>query len=175
VPAALVICALLAGVTRADNPAEEVRDGLRFYGKGEFDKARDKFATAREQFDSRDATKAAIAAFDQACALHRKGDVAQARESYLKAGLAHDKSLAASAHFNLGTMAAEEARRLAGEKPEEVAPDKRQEVLDQLKAAVASFRHCLDLQPDNSRARHGMRAIARHAGTRQTWSRSSNS
>jgi Ca-activated chloride channel family protein len=177
VPAALVICALLAGVTRADNPAEEVRDGLRFYGKGEFDKARDKFATAREQFDSRDATKAAIAAFDQACALHRKGDVAQARESYLKAGLAHDKSLAASAHFNLGTMAAEEARRLAGEKPEEVAPDKRQEVLDQLKAAVASFRHCLDLQPDNSRARHDIELLRQwikyysdqwHARDRQT-------
>ena len=55
-------------------------------------------------------------------ALHRKGDVAQAREWYLKAGLAHDKGLAASAHFNLGTLSAEEARRLAGEKPEEVAP-----------------------------------------------------
>ena len=66
--------------------------------------------------------KSAIAAFDQACALHRKGDVAQAREWYLKAGLAHDKGLAASAHFNLGTLSAEEARRLAGDKPEEVAP-----------------------------------------------------
>jgi Ca-activated chloride channel family protein len=159
VSAALVVCALLAANTRADNPAEEVRDGLRFYGKGDFDKARDKFAKAREQFDSRDAAKAAIAAFDQACALHRKGDVAQARQAYLKAGLAHDKGLAASAHFNLGTLAAEEARRLAGEKPEEVAPDKRQEVLDQLQAAVVSFRHCLDLQPDNSRARHDIELV----------------
>ena len=101
--------------------------------KGEFDKAREKFATAREQFDSGDAGKAAIAAFDLACASHRKGDVAQAREWYLKAGLAHDKGLAASAHFNLGTLAAEEARRLAGEHPENVAPEKRQEILDQLK------------------------------------------
>ena len=149
VATALVLVASFAGISRADNPAEAVRDGLRWYGKGEFDKAREKFAAAREQFDSGDAAKAAIAAFDQACALHRKGDVAQAREWYLKAGLAHDKGLAASAHFNLGTLAAEEARRLAGEQPENVAAEKRPEILDQLKAAVASFRHCLELQPDN--------------------------
>ena len=106
-----------------------------------------------------DAAKAAIAAFDQACAAHRKGDVAQAREWYLKAGLAHDKELAAAAHFNLGTLAAEEARRLAGEHPENVPPEKRPEILDQLKAAVASFRHCLELQPDNSRARRDIELV----------------
>ena len=159
VSTALVLVASLAGISRADNPAEAVREGLRWYGKGEFDKARDRFAAAREQFDSGDAGKAAIAAFDQACAAHRKGDVAQAREWYLKAGLAHDKGLAASAHFNLGTLAAEEARRLAGEHPENVAPDKRQEILDQLKAAVASFRHCLELQPDNARARRDIELV----------------
>ena len=156
---AFILIASFAGISRADNPAEAVRDGLRWYGKGEFDKARDKFATAREQFDSGDAAKAAIAAFDQACASHRKGDVAQAREWYLKAGLAHDKGLAASAHFNLGTLAAEEARRLAGEHPENVAAEKRPEILDQLKSAVASFRHCLDLQPENSLARHDIELV----------------
>ena len=156
---AFVLITSCAGVGRAENPADAVRDGLRWYGKGDFEKARDKFATAREQFDAGDAGKAAIAAFDQACALHRKGDVAQAREWYLKAGLAHEKGLAASAHFNLGTLAAEEARRLAGEHPENVAPEKRQEILDQLKAAVASFRHSLELQPDNSLARHDIELV----------------
>ncbi len=156
---ALVLVVSIAGATRADNPAEAVRDGMRLYGKGEFDKARDKFAAASEQFASRDAVKAAIAAFDQACALHRKGDVAAAREAYLKAGLAHDKKLAASAHFNLGTLAAEEARRLAGEQPESVPPDKRQEILDQLRAAVASFRHCLEMQPDNAHARRDIELV----------------
>jgi len=154
VSTAIVLVTCLTGIARADNPAEAVREGLRSYGKGEFDKARDRFAAAREQFDKADAARAAIAAFDQACAAHRKGDVAQAREWYLKAGLAHDKGLAASAHFNLGTLAAEEAGRLAGKDPENVVPEKRQEILDQLKAAVASFRHCLELQPDNSRACH---------------------
>ena len=34
-----------------------VRDGLRWYEKGEFDKAREKFAAAREQLDSADAPR----------------------------------------------------------------------------------------------------------------------
>ena len=159
VSTALVLVATLAGTSRADDPAEAMREGLRSYGQGEFDKARDRFAAAREQFDGRDAAKCRTAAFDQACAAHRKGDAAQAREWYLKAGLAHDKELAASAHFNLGSLAAEEANTLAGEHPENVAPEKRQEILDQLKAAVASFRHCLDLQPENSHARRDIELV----------------
>ena len=164
--------------------------GIALVWQGRIRQGAGRFAAAREQFDSGDAAKAAIAAFDQACAAHRKGDVAQAREWYLKAGLAHDKGLAASAHFNLGTLAAEEARRLAGEHPENVAAEKRPEILDQLKAAVASFRHCLELQPDNARARRdielvrqwikyysdrGMPAIARSGARKRTWWRSSSS
>ena len=129
------------------------------YQADEFDKAREKFAAAREEFDRADAGKSAIASFDEACAAHRKGDVAHARECYLKAGLAHDKALAAAAHFNLGTLASEEARRLAGEHPETVVPEKRQEILDQLKAAVASFRHSLELQPDNAHARRDIELV----------------
>jgi Ca-activated chloride channel family protein len=159
VGAALVLVASLAGISLADNPADAVREGLRWYGKGEFDKAREKFAAAREQFDKGDVAKAAIAAFDLACAAHRKGDVAQAREWYLKAGLAHDKALAASAHFNLGTLAAGEAGKLAGEHPENVPAEKRQEILDQLKAAVASFRHCVELEPSNAHARRDIELL----------------
>ena len=159
VSAVIFLVMSLTGFSRADNPADAVREGLRWYNSGDFDKARDRFASAREQFDTSDAAKAAIAAFDQACAAHRKGDVSQAREWYLKAGLAHDKGLAAAAHFNLGTLAAEEARRLAGDHPEEVAPEKRPEILEQLKAAVASFRHCLELQPENSQARRDIELV----------------
>ena len=156
---AFVLVVALAGQAGAEDGAEAVHEGLTWYGKGDFAKAHDSFAAAREKFDSADAAKAAIAAFDQACASHRKGDLAQAREWYLKAGLAHDKELAAAAHYNLGTLVAEEARRLAGEHPETVAPEKRQEILDQLKAAVASFRHCLDLQPDNNHARRDIELV----------------
>ena len=40
-----------------------------------------------------------------------------------------------------------------------MAPEKRPEILDQLKAAVASFRHCLELQPDNARARRDIELV----------------
>ncbi len=132
---------------------------MRLYRADDFDKAREKFALAREQFGRAEAGKSAIAAFDEACASHRKGDVAHARECYLEAGLAHDKGLAAAAHFNLGTLASEEARKLAGEHPETVAPEKRQEIVDQLKSAVASFRHSLELQPENVRARRDIELV----------------
>ncbi len=156
---AIAVCVLLTGISRADKPDAAVRDGLRLYRADDFDKARERFAQAREQFGRSDAGKSAIAAFDEACASHRKGDVAHARECYLQAGLAHEKSLAAAAHFNLGTLASEEARKLAGEHPETVAPEKRQEIVDQLKAAAASFRHSLELQPENSRARRDIELV----------------
>lgn len=155
----LLLCALLPDVGQAENPAGAVREGLQHYRADEFEKAREKFAAAREEFRKDDAAKSAIAAFDEACAAHRKGDVSQARDAYLQAGLAHDKSLAAASHFNLGTLSAEEARRLAGEHPETVPPEKRQEILDQLKAAVASFRHSLELQPSNARARRDIELV----------------
>ena len=155
----LLLCAVIGPASRADNPDAAVRDGLRLYRADEFDKARAKFAEAREAFATSDAAKSAIAAFDEACAAHRKGDVAHARESYLQAGLAHDKALAAAAHFNLGTLASEEARRLAGENPESVAAEKRPEIIDGLKAAVASFRHSLELEPENARARRDIELV----------------
>ena len=159
VATALLFLVTLPGVSRADDPTQTVREGMQLYRDDAFDKARDKFAAARDEFDKVDAAKAAIAAFDEACASHRNGDADHAREWYLKAGLAHDRGLAAAAHFNLGTLAAEEARRLAGEHPESVPADKRQAILDQLKGAVASFRHSLELQPDNPRARRDIELV----------------
>ncbi len=159
VATAFVLVGFLAGTSRGDDPEGAVREGLRYYQHDDFDKARDKFAAARMDFEKEQAEKAAIAAFDEACASHRKGDVEHAREWYLKAGLAHDRRLAAAAHFNLGTLAAEEARILAGDKPEKVPVEKRQEILDKLKGAVASFRHSLELQPENARARRDIELV----------------
>src|SRR5207302_1570434 len=147
---------------RATYPAAAIPEALTFYRAAELDKARDQSARPRLDFDKDDAAKAAIAAFDEACASHRKGDVEHAREWYLKAGLAHDRPLAAAAHFNLGTLAAEEARRLAGEHPETVPAEKRQAILDQLKGAVASLRHSLELHPDSAHRR--LRRVETPAG-----------
>ena len=159
---ACVLAGCLSALARAGEPAAEVREGLRLYAEDKFGEAGEKFAAARTDLDqqrSENDRPAAIAAFDEACAWHRKGDLDRAREQYLKAGLAHDKPVAAAAHFNLGTLSAEQARTLAGEQPEMVAVEKRQEILDHLKRAVAAFRHSLELQPDNSRARRDIELV----------------
>ncbi|HEV3006162.1 MAG TPA: VWA domain-containing protein, partial [Pirellulales bacterium] len=140
-------------------PEKAMGEGLRHYARDEFDRAREQFAAAGEEFAKRNASAAAFAAFDEACACHRNGDRDRAREQYLKAGLSHDRQLAAAAHFNLGTLSAEQARELAGEQPEDVAIEKRQEILDHLASAVASFRHCLELQRDNARARRDIELV----------------
>ncbi|MGD0088774.1 MAG: VWA domain-containing protein [Planctomycetota bacterium] len=135
-------------------PRKAVSEGLALYAKDDFEHARDKFGQAAEQFrKSQDSAEAAIAFFDAGCAAQRKGDTEKAREAYLEAGLARNQQLAAEAHFNLGCSAAESARTLAGERPAELAPDKRQEVIDKLLDAASRFRCCLGIQPAHAGAR----------------------
>lgn len=156
---AVVIWGLSAQSGLAIEPGAQVRDGLKLYSKGSYTEARDKFVAANEELEKQKSPTAAIAAFDEACALHRKGDVDQARESYLRAGLSSDRKIAISAHFNLGTMSAEEGKKLAGDQPESVPPDKRQEVLDRLANAVDAYRHCLELQSDHAPSRRNLELI----------------
>lgn len=158
--ATLLLVLTLSGQSgSATEPAEAVRQGLQHYRQGEFEQAGSKFKTAREVLEKTNPSQGEIAAFDEACAAHRQGDVAQARELYLRAGLSRDRRLAGSAHYNLGTLIAEDARRLAGPSPDEVSPEKRPEILEQLHSAVASFRHCLELQPENQKARRDIELI----------------
>ncbi len=137
----------------------KVREGLHLYQQEKYEAAGKEFAAAAEELEKEKSEKAAIAAFDEACAYHRNGDHEKARDRYLSAGLSSDRSIAMASHFNLGTMAAEKARTLAGERPEDVAADKRQEILNELKQAVASYRHCLELQSDHVQARKNLELV----------------
>ena len=149
-----------AAVGRATEPNAAIRNGLRLYSKEQYDEAKSQFAAASEELDKRKSTAAAaVAAFDEACAAHRKGDLEHARECYLRAGLSQDRSVATAAHFNLGTLAAEKARSLSGEKPELVPPDKQKEILDQLSHAVQAYRHCLELQSDHAPSRRNIELV----------------
>lgn len=158
---------LLAGISiglmseqiNAGESHQQVREGLKYYQAAEYDSAEKLFATAAEELDKSRSSQAAVAAFDEACALHRKGDKEKARERYLKAGLSPDKTIATAAHFNLGTLSAENARKIAGENPETVAPEDRQKILDELKQAVASFRHALELNPEHSQSRRNLELV----------------
>ncbi|HYF48795.1 MAG TPA: VWA domain-containing protein [Planctomycetota bacterium] len=143
----------------AEDSRELVREGIQHYEKSEFDAAADKFKASDEATQQEEGPANAIAAFDLACAYHRKGDTEKAREQYLKAALSKDRSISSTALYNLGNLSAEKARTLAGEKPEEVEPDKREEILNTLKEAVVQYRNCLDVQPTHAAARKNIELI----------------
>ncbi len=143
----------------ADDSTSKVREGMKFYSSEQFEEASKSFAEASESLEKAKSDMAAIAAFDEACALHRKGDLELAKDRYLKAGLSQNKGIATSAHYNLGLIASEQARKLAGESPESVPPDKRKEILAELSKAIDSFRHCLELQPQHSSARRNLELL----------------
>ncbi len=157
--AVLLMLNCLASVGTATEPNAAIRNGLRLYSKEQYDEAKTEFAAAGEELDKRKSAAAAIAAYDEACAAHRKGDLEHARECYLRAGLSQDRSIATAAHFNLGTLAAEKARTLSGEKPELVPPDKQKEILDELSHAVQAYRHCLELQSDHAPSRRNIELV----------------
>jgi Ca-activated chloride channel homolog len=140
-------------------PSAVVREGLKLYSQEKYDEAQQKFSSAVDQLDEDNSQAIAIAAFDSACAFHRKGEFEKARENYLRAGLSQDRVLATTSHFNLGNLSAEQARTAAGEKPELLAAEKRQGVLDQLKLAVDAYRHCLELQPHHSPSRRNLELV----------------
>jgi Ca-activated chloride channel family protein len=155
----LTLTSGLCGVGLAIEPDAAVREGLRLYSSEKFEEAREKFAAAGEELDKQKSAATAIAAFDEACAYHRKGDTEHARDCYLRAGLSPDLAIATASHFNLGNLCAEKARTLSGDKPETVPPDKRQEILDQLSQAVAAYRHCLELNHSHSQSRRNLELV----------------
>ncbi len=159
----LFICAVgwvaISHCVAADDPTSKIREGMRLYSAEQFDEASKSFAAATESFEKARSDKAAISAFDEACALHRNGALDLARERYLKAGLSQNKQIATSAHFNLGVISSEQARKLAGETPETVPADKRKEILNELSRSIDSYRHCLELQPQHGPARRNLELL----------------
>lgn len=135
-------------------------EGMEAYKKDDFEKAVEKFSSATDALKNTESDElSALAAFNLACAYQRKGDTANARDHYLKAGLAKDKKIASEAHYNLGVLSADTARAAAGEKPEEVPPEKREEILKSLKEAVGSFRQALNAKKDHAEARRNLELV----------------
>ncbi len=155
----MLVSLMLGSSTHAGDSENRIRQGLKLYQEDQFEEAAKEFAAAGEELDKEKSVRAAIAAFDEACAFHRKGDLEKAKDLYLKAGLSPDRAIATSSHFNLGTLSAEQAKKLAGEKPEEVPTEKREEILGELKQAVASYRHCLELQPNHVQSRRNLELV----------------
>ena len=155
-----VFFGLVSGVPlKADDSVSKIREGIKFFADQKFDEAHDAFALAASQLEQQKSPKANVAIFDEACAFHRKGDFDKAKERYLQAGLSQDRNLATAAHFNLGMLSSEQARSTAGDQPESVAVEKRQEIIESLKQSVASYRHCLELDPKHTPSRKNIELV----------------
>jgi len=141
------------------DPQRKVAEGLKYFADQQFAEAQTAFSLANEKLQAEKSKQASIAAFDEACALHRKGDFDAAKERYLQAGLSQDRALSTSAHFNLAMMASEQARVLAGDSPETVPTEKRTEILDKLKQSIGSYRHCLEIDPKHVPSRKNLELV----------------
>lgn len=153
----LVSVAVSLGANPASTAVEKVKEGIRYFSDGEFESAGKSFTEA----DKAEPDNATIA-FDRACALLAAGDpekVDEARTLFRDAALARDVGLAGRAHYNLGTLSAEQGRATLGENPVEAAPEKREEGVSQLLAAVGHYRDCLKLDQGHSNARHNLELI----------------
>jgi tetratricopeptide (TPR) repeat protein len=159
----LPVLALLVGVvvSLGFNPAStavrKVRKGIRFFVGGEFESAGKAFSEA----DKAEPDNATIV-FDRACALAASGDsekVEEAQKLFRNAALARDVGLAARAQYNLGCLSAEQGRATLGENPVEAAPEKREEGVSLLLAAVGHYRDCLRLDKEHGDARHNLELI----------------
>ena len=153
----LIGVAALLGANPASVAVEKVREGIRFFASGEFESA-DKSFTEADKAEPDNAT----IAFDRACALAASSDsekVEEARNFFRDAALARDIKLAGRAHYNLGTLSAEQGRATLGENPVEAAPEKREEGVSQLLAAVGHYRDCLKLDNEHADARHNLELI----------------
>lgn len=153
----LVGVAVSLGANPASVAVEKVREGIRYFVSGEFESA-DKSFTEADRAEPDNAT----IAFDRACALAASSDsekVEEARKFFRDAALARDVGLAGRAHYNLGTLSAEQGRATLGENPVEAAPEKREEGESQLLAAVGHYRDCLKLDNEHADARHNLELI----------------
>jgi hypothetical protein len=158
-PTILVLISVVAslGANPASTAVEKVREGIRYFFDGEFGSA-DKSFTEADEAEPDNAT----IAFDRACALAVSGDaekVEEARKFFRDVAMARDVGLAARAHYNLGTLSAEQGRATLGEDPVEAPPEKREEGVSQLVAAVGHYRDCLKLENGHSDARHNLELI----------------
>ena len=134
--------------------AKKVKQGIAHFRAQDFKKAANAFTEADVARPDND-----LITFDRACAYAAQGDTEKAAELFRTAALSRDTRLAVRCNYNLGGLAADQARAVFGEKPQEAAPEVRAEGLQLLQTAVGHYRDCIELAPDHAEARHNLELI----------------
>ncbi len=143
-----------AGFGSAGKAVQKVEQGITRFQAGEFEAAGKAFAEAdvAKLEDPR-------IAFDRGCVCAAQNDSSRAKEFFQQAALSRETDLSVRAHYNLGCLAAENARAVFGKKPIDATAEQRQDGLALLAAAVRHYRDCLRLDPEHGDARHNLETI----------------
>jgi Ca-activated chloride channel homolog len=154
--AALLLCLAAPGSATAGvrDAVRHIDEGIRQFRQGEYAAAGRHFAEADVALPDHPRI-----AFDRACAAAAAGETERAVEFFQQAALARDEHVAAEAHYNLGCVAAAQAKALFGPEPETAAPDVRQQGLQRLAQAVAHYRDCLRVRDNHDAARHNLELL----------------
>jgi len=128
--------------------------GLEQFQSGELDRALELFKEAEEL--SPDQPRIHLG---QGAALQQQGQLDAAADQYLQASSKGDKSATAVARYNLGTIAAERARKLLGDQPEEAQGETRTQSVQEIDGAILHFRATLRLDPAHAAARHNLELL----------------
>ena len=108
--------------------------------------------------------------FDLGTRLAAGGETAQAEALFQEVTALGDQEAAGRAHYNLGCLAAEKAKTLLGNPPEDAPADVRQRGIEMLGQAAGHFQECLRLDHDHADARHNLEILRLvTARTRRAW------
>ncbi|KAA3604952.1 MAG: hypothetical protein DWQ01_20320 [Planctomycetota bacterium] len=141
----------------AQDPISLVRQGVEWYRQDRFQDAHQAFEQAATLLPEHPRIQ-----FGQATTALALGEVEQARSGMLQAAAAPDPILAAEARYNLGVLAAQQARNAVGDDLAAVAKENRQEILDALQQAATAFRECIELKEDHGDARYNLELVRRY-------------
>ena len=143
---------LLAAASR--EAAQSVQEGLESFEQGQFKAAADAFKKADVAVPND-----ARVTFDRGCAAAAAGDADTAIGLFQQASASTDPKLAAASRYCLGCLAAIKARKALDEKPEDAAPEVREEAIADLTRAVEHYRDTLKLDPQHEDARYNVETI----------------
>ncbi|MEO8498505.1 MAG: hypothetical protein ABI614_25865, partial [Planctomycetota bacterium] len=148
----LFACQPARGAT--DSARQQVRTGLKQHLAGEYGAATESFAEAAKTLPDEPRVT-----YDRACALAAQGKRKEATDLFQQAALAREPQLAASSHYNLGCLVAQQARELFGEKPEEADATTREQGVKLLHEAVMHYRDCLRIDGNHEPARKNLELL----------------
>ena len=149
----------------AGEAAQKVKEALADYEAGDYTSATRAYAEADAALPNHPRIL-----FDRGAVLAAEGETARAEALFQKVTELADREIAARARYNLGCLAAEKARALFGERPEDAPPDVRQKGMDLLDRAAEHYRECLRLEHGHADARHNLEIIRLFAARmRKAW------